>query len=189
MSLLHAWRYLRASGVVLSKSCWPAHLVVVLTPQHLLCRRGQRKPSSSETSIRVARPSSIRKHGPMHNGAQPERVTPLAATRYDRFIPPPSRQRGASRPLGHMRTLKRPGSTSSLRLPILRKILCPAHSICSSWASAAQLYTYDLTLRPRRGTCRTLLRLGEHKSPVQVAGFPPVSHVGRSHVKMHSRAT
>src|SRR5438132_13120974 len=34
----------------------------------------------------------------MHHGADPERATPLTATRYDRFIPPPSHQRGASGP-------------------------------------------------------------------------------------------
>src|SRR5215510_10969461 len=97
MSFIHALRYLRTSRGVISKSCWPAHLVVVLTPKHLPSRKGQRKSWSSETFTRVARPSSIRKHGHMHNGAEPERATPLAAPRHDRFIPPPSRQRGASR--------------------------------------------------------------------------------------------
>jgi hypothetical protein len=103
MSFIHALRYLRTSRVVMSKSCWPAHLMIVLTPQHIPSSRGQRKPWSSKTSPRVARPSSIRKHGHMHNGAEPERATPLATTRHDRFIPPLSRQRGASHPLGQRR--------------------------------------------------------------------------------------
>ncbi len=51
-------------------SCWPAHLVVVLTPKHLPSHRGQRKPWSSETSALVASPPSIRKNGHIHNGKQ-----------------------------------------------------------------------------------------------------------------------
>jgi hypothetical protein len=103
MSFIHALRYLRTARVMMSKSCWPSHLVVVLTPQYFPSRRGQRQPWSSAASTLVASPSSIRKNGHMHNGEEPARATPLAATRPDRFIPPPSRQRGASRPPVHRR--------------------------------------------------------------------------------------
>src|SRR6266567_5358498 len=48
---------------------------------------------------------AARKHGHLHHGAKPERATPLAATRHDRCIAPPSRQRGASSPPGHCRII------------------------------------------------------------------------------------
>src|SRR5262245_37669280 len=96
-------------------------------------------------------------------------------------------------PAGGMRTLKRPGSTSSLRLPILRKAAFLARCTYSSWTSAVQLHTYGLTLRMKSGTHTTPHRHGEYKPPVHagggVAGFPPVSHMGRDNIGMHSRAS